>query len=200
MSHLYKLVFFLSMLSLLALGCSTREELEIEENYKELFPFGGISKPETSFEDMAHLPCDPHQALSVYKYPGVAISEDALEYIVTLRCRYTLPDGTSSASYVLRYINEEQELTEVRSDSKSPRGEYLRAGEEFVKTFRVRSGYPLYIGLTGVAPRGSSVSASISARSTEGFVVVPKLSTEQSQNREGPNPIPNPYCEYIILP
>lgn len=200
MDYSHKSFFVLVLFLLLCFGCNRHEEVEIDENYKELFPFAGISKPETSFEDMAHLPCDPFQALSSYKYPGVKIDEDPLEYVVTLRCRYTLPVGTNGAKYILRYINEEKELAEVRSDIQERDGEFLRAGEEFVKTFRVHSGYPLYISLTGVAPRGSHVSASISARSIDGFVVVPALSTEQSQNSEGPNPIPNPYCEYIILP
>lgn len=198
--HHYRLITLFFSLALLLTNCSEREEVELLENYKELFPFTGISKPENSFEDMAHLPCDPNQALVAYKYPGVALDEDALEYEVNLRCHYTLPQGTTAASYVLRYINEAKELIEVRSDTPANQGERLEANQEFEKTFRVRSGYPLYISLTGVAPRGSSISASISARSVDGLVVVPKLSTEQSQNKEGPNPIPNPYCEYIILP
>ena len=76
----------------------------------------------------------------------------------------------------------------------------MENGKEFTKTFEVNSGYPMYLLVNGGGERESRIKASISAISTDGLVNVPILSTEQYQNEEGPNPLPNPYCEYIILP
>ena len=77
---------------------------------------------------------------------------------------------------------------------------HLIKGQEFTKTFSVKSGYPMYLLVNGEGDRGSAIKASITAVSTDGLIVVPTLSTDQSQNREGPNRIDSPYCEYIILP
>lgn len=201
MKPIHTLIHTAFMLCLaLVMGCTRPAQDDPVEDYKALFPFTGIDKRQTSFEDMERMPCNPDAALSTYKYPGVPIQDDALEYIVTLRCRYTEGEGGLPARYRLRYITEGSELVEVRSDADSDATDRLLPDVVYEKTFRVRSGYPLYLGVQGVAPRGSSISASISARSVDGLVVVPTLSTEQSQNREGPNPISAPYCEYIILP
>ncbi|MDO4707549.1 MAG: hypothetical protein Q4A61_03885 [Porphyromonadaceae bacterium] len=194
-------IFILMIVATLALslGCRREPPLEQVEDYEAIFPFGGISKPETSFEDMERMPCNPDAALSTYQYPGVKIEDDPIEYIVTLRCHFTAGEA-GNARYRLRYISPSAELVDVLSDAPDNATEQLKPDVTYEKTFRVHSGYPLYLGLQGVAPRGSSISASISARSVDGLVVVPTLSTEQTQNREGPNPIPAPYCEYIILP
>lgn len=190
----------LALALVFASGCRKPLVEEPSEDYKVLFPFAGIRKPETSFEDMERLPCNPDAALSSYKYPGVKVDDDVLEYIVTLRCEFSEGEGGLPARYRVRYINEQSELIELRSDADDDAPERLSPSVVYERSWRVRSGYPLYLGVQGVAPRGSSISASISARSVDGLVVVPTLSTEQSQNREGPNPIPAPYCQYIILP
>lgn len=200
MKHHYRTLLLACLAASIFCACKDKVLDEPEEDYKRLFPFTGISKPDNSLEDMNRMPCDPHQALSLYKYPGIDVTEETLEYDVTLRCLYTQPEGSTLARYNLRYIGADKALVELKSGSMVEHGEHLVAGKELVKTFRVRSGYPLYIAVNGVAPRGSRITASISARSVDGLVVVPSLSTDQSQNKEGPNPIPNPYCEYIILP
>lgn len=197
--RIFTLLTFALTLALTS-GCRRPISDEPTEDYQQLFPFAGISKRETSFEDMERMPCNPDIALSSYKYPGVTIQDDVLEYVVTLNCEFTAGEGAVPARYKVRYINEEDELVELLSDAPDDASERLLPNTKYQKSWRVRSGYPLYLGVQGVAPRGSSISASISARSVDGLVVVPSLSTEQSQNREGPNPIPAPYCEYIILP
>lgn len=193
-------LLLLAFVLALPTGCRKPLADEPAEDYRTLFPFAGISGRETSFEDMERLPCNPDAALSSYKYPGVAIEDDVLEYVVTLRCTFTPGEGGVPARYRLRYIDEQANLIEVQSDAPADATERLLPDVAYERSWRVRSGYPLYLGVQGVAPRGSSISASITARSVDGLVVVPTLSTEQSQNREGPNPIPAPYCEYIILP
>lgn len=193
----------------LCLGCgllaftSCRETLPSEESedYKSLFPFTGISKPETSFEDMTRMPCDPDMALSSYRYMGVDIQQDAREYTVTLRCSITKGDESGEPKLWLRYINERKEIAVASSDTQDDsRTDLLTTESEWVKSFRVRSGYPMYMSVNGVAPRGTIIKASITARSIDGLVVVPTLTSEQAQNKEGPNPLAEPYCQYIILP
>lgn len=202
MNYLRYIIALVSIASLpLLSSCREKPLVEEDEDYKKLFPFMGISKPDTSFEDMTVMPCDPEMALNAYKYPGVDITEDARDYVVTIKALFTLPDGTTEARYLLRYIGADKQLITASSITKDgAASESLVANKEFVKTFTVRSGYPLYLSVNGVAPRGSTIKASISARSVDGLIVVPELSMEQSQNKEGPNPIPAPYCEYIILP
>lgn len=191
------LCFFLMIM----ISCGKQPVDESDEDYQSLFPFPGISKPETSFEDMNVMPCDPEMALSAYKYPGINIEEDARDYVVTLRCSYTQPPGAASANYTVRYIGPDKGLGIATSNPADDSAtDILTADKELVKTFTVRSGYPLYLSVNGIAPRGSMIKASISAKSIDGLVVVPTLFVERSQNKEGPNPIPAPYCEYIILP
>lgn len=66
--------------------------------------------------------------------------------------------------------------------------------------FKVTSGTPIYLSVTGVGPRGSGVEASISAISDDSLIRVSPLKVKEFQNSEGPNRLNNPYCQYIILP
>lgn len=196
-----RISLYLCLLMSLLTACREQPAPEVDEDYKQLFPFTGISKAEHSFEDMNRMPCDPDMALSSYRYPGVELTEDRLEYIVTIKCRYTLSSPSEQAYYMLRYIKPDKTMG-LASSRPSDRdvAELLTAGREWTQSFRAYSGYPLYLSLNGVAPRGAHITASITAQSVDGLIRIPTLSTEQSQNKEGPNPIPQPYCEYIILP
>lgn len=73
-------------------------------------------------------------------------------------------------------------------------------GKKLEIRFKAYSGFPLYLSVTGVGPRNSSIKASIKAVSTDGLIEIPELKTELFQNEEGPNMLRHPYCEYIILP
>lgn len=73
-------------------------------------------------------------------------------------------------------------------------------GKKLEIKFKAYSGFPLYLSVTGVGPRNSSIKASIKAVSTDGLIEIPELKSEQYQNEEGPNMLKHPYCEYIILP
>lgn len=186
----------LLLMGLILLSCNpTREEVE-RENYEDIFKFKGIERPDISYEDMILRRCDPELPLKRYKYPGVEI-ENAKEYTVTLKCRYT--DGNNYASrYVIRFIDENKEISTIGSDANHTLT--MEEGEELVKTFKVKSGYPMYLSVNGVGDRGSHIEASITAISDDGYIRTPVLSTLQYQNNEGPNRVANPYCQYIILP
>ena len=58
----------------------------------------------------------------------------------------------------------------------------------------------MYLCVNGVGPRGSSIKATISAVSEDGFTVVKPLTAHEFQNEEGIDKIKHPYCAYIILP
>lgn len=195
------LTYILLTLTLLS-ACKNVDDDGVDENYKELFPFEGISKPETSYEDMNVTPCDPDMALSSYRYPGVTISDDVREYEVTIRCKYDIEANINGhPNLEVRYIAPDKEIKTISSNTQNTDADmHITKGQEFTKTFRVHSGYPLYLSVSGTADRGSSITASISAHSIDGYIVVPTLKTTQSQNKEGINPLPSPYCEYIILP
>ncbi|MEY8686903.1 hypothetical protein AB9N12_12490 [Bacteroides sp. AN502(2024)] len=141
------------------------------------------------------------------------------------RSGYFVSDVT--AQYEVRYINEKKELVTVRcaknrdesDEGDSEEAEYaddssgsgnvssngstapmMQNGEWLEITFKVHSGFPMYLCVTGVGPRDSNVKASIKAMSADGLIEIPELKSEQYQNEEGPNMLKHPYCEYIILP
>lgn len=189
----------LAILSLFALSCNPRHEDIAGEDYDKIFKFKGIDKPEISYDDMTTRKCDPELALEDYKYPGVEIT-DKREYTITLKCKYSTI-GSDTPQYEVRYIGEDKKIKTISSDSNdTDLSVHLENGQEKVLTFKAYSGYPLYLSVNGLGPRNSSIEASISAVSSDGYITTPVLSTAQYQNAEGPNRIPNPYCNYIILP
>ena len=58
----------------------------------------------------------------------------------------------------------------------------------------------MYLCVNGVGPQNSSVKATISAVSEDGFTIVKPLSANEFQNEEGLDKIKAPFCAYIILP
>ena len=58
----------------------------------------------------------------------------------------------------------------------------------------------MYLLVNGVGPFGSSIKASISAVSEDGFTIVRPLEVQEHQNDEGIAKIKHPFCGYIILP
>lgn len=193
--------FYLSsLLTLAMISCTPRGEATIEEDYTKLFPFKGIESPKIYYEDMIARKCDPDEALEKYKYPGVKIPNER-EYIVTLKCKYTALESNYDTRYTVRYIAGDKTIKMVGTDAAIPNvSDVMENNVLKTISFRVKSGYPLYLSVNGVGARNSSIYASISAVSTNGHIVTPELSTEQYQNKEGPNRIENPYCQYIILP
>ena len=194
-----KYLFLAGLLGIFS--CNVKDTDPAEEDYNKLFPWKGIEKPENAYEDMNIRLCNPDEALANYRYPGVSISTER-EYLVTIKCQYEeAPRASSLARFQVRFIDEKKNIVVAGSDANDDTLTYhLIKGQEFTKTFSVKSGYPMYLLVNGEGDRGSAIKASITAVSTDGLIVVPTLSTDQSQNREGPNRIDSPYCEYIILP
>lgn len=197
LDSIMKINLFL-LLGIFILSCNPRREDAIGENYDELFKFKGIDRPDISYEDMTAKLCNPDEPLNKYRYPGVEIKNQR-EYTVTLKCRYTGGSGYVSR-YVVKYIGEDKNIYTIGSKNSSEHIAVMEDGEELVKTFKVKSGYPMYLSVNGVGDRNSHIEASIRAVSTDGHIITPVLSTIQYQNREGPNRIESPYCQYIILP
>lgn len=188
----------LAILSLFAISCNPRYEDIAGEDYQKAFPFTGIDQPEISYDDMTTRKCDPELALEDYKYMGVEIS-DKREYTITLKCKYT--EESTGSQFEIRYIGADKKIKTISSDENdTDLSEHLENGVEKTITFKAYSGYPMYLSVNGVGLRGSSIQASISAVSSDGYIATPILTTTQYQNLEGPNKIPNPYCNYIILP
>lgn len=193
-----KCILFLFTLTLFS-HCNKIAEDIIDEDYQKLFPFTGVDKPEISYEDMTKKQCDPDEPSKNFVYPGVSIPE-AREYDVTIKCVYN-GDGTGTSRYEIKYVDENQKIQTIGSYAHNANLSFvLASGEEYKRTFKVKSGHPMYLCVNGVAPRNTNVKASISAISTDGIIVTPTLGTAQYQNQEGPNKVEVPYCEYIILP
>lgn len=66
--------------------------------------------------------------------------------------------------------------------------------------FKLKSGQVLLLCAKGTALRGSSLVASIEAKSVSGLTPPIRLNVELYQNSEGMVTLPNPYCKYVILP
>lgn len=190
----------LLLIGLMVVSCNPRGEDPLEEDYSQLFPFRGIDTPDIYYEDMIARNCNPDEALEQYKYPGVTLPSER-EYTVTLKCKYTAIGNDYATRYAIRYIAEDKSIKVIGTDAAMANvSEVLENGEQKTISFKVKSGYPLYLSVNGVGARNSSIYASISAVSTDGYIISPELFTEQYQNKEGPNRIENPYCKYIILP
>ena len=185
--------------ALLAVGCSRSSEDYIDEDYEKLFPFPGIEKPKISYEDQVVQLGDPDAPVSDYVYPGVEITENVRTYKVTLTCSFKevniegslVPAKDIESRYVIRYIDTEKQLRTITSNKNA---------KDYTLTLTVKSGYPMYLCVNGVGPQNSSVKATISAVSEDGFTIVKPLSANEFQNEEGLDKIKAPFCAYIILP
>ena len=196
-------------LTLLTMSCSRSSEEYVEEDYEKLFPFPGIEKPKVSYEDQIVQLGDPDAPVSDYVYPGVEITENVREYKVTLTCSFNEVDilgqlvgkDDISSRYTVRYITPDKQLRGISSNiHEETANVFLTNSKEQTITFTAKSGYPMYLCVNGVGPRGSSIKATISAISEDGFTIVKPLSVNEHQNEEGIDKIKAPFCGYIILP
>lgn len=196
-------------LTLLTMSCSRSSEEYVEEDYEKLFPFPGIEKPKVSYEDQIIQLGDPDAPVSDYVYPGVEITENVREYKVTLTCSFNEVDilgqlvgkDDISSRYTVRYITPDKQLRVISSNIHEETADvFLTNSKEQTITFTAKSGYPMYLCVNGVGPRGSSIKATISAISEDGFTIVKPLSVNEHQNEEGIDKIKTPFCGYIILP
>ena len=199
-------VFFLA---LLAVSCSRSSEDYAEEDYNKLFPFGGIEKPKVSYEDQVIQLGDPYASVSDFVYPGVEITQNVRTYKVTLTCSFKEQSfagesGTTDkidSRYVIRYIDADKKLRTIGTDRRAQGTDFLLTkNKEHIVTFKARSGFPMFLWVTGVGPQNSSVHATISAVSEDGFTIVKPLAVHEYQNQEGIDKIKAPFCAYIILP
>ena len=199
-------VFFLA---LLAVSCSRSSEDYAEEDYNKLFPFGGIEKPKVSYEDQVVQLGDPYASVSDFVYPGVEITQNVRTYKVTLTCSFKEQSfvgesGTTDkidSRYVIRYIDADKKLRTIGTDRRAQGTDFLLTkNKEHIVTFKARSGFPMFLWVNGVGPQNSSVHATISAVSEDGFTIVKPLAVHEYQNQEGIDKIKAPFCAYIILP
>lgn len=199
-------VFFLA---LLAVSCSRSSEDYAEEDYNKLFPFGGIEKPKVSYEDQVVQLGDPYASVSDFVYPGVEITQNVRTYKVTLTCSFKEQSfagesGTTDkidSRYVIRYIDADKKLRTIGTDQRAQGTDFLLTkNKEHIVTFKARSGFPMFLWVNGVGPQNSSVHATISAVSEDGFTIVKPLAVHEYQNQEGIDKIKAPFYAYIILP
>ena len=124
--------------------------------------------------------------------------------LVTITCAKNEEEGIPEEEEEEEYGEDDEEHGENDQETGKKDGEEaaqkMTNGRKLEIKFKAYSGFPLYLSVTGVGPRNSSIKASIKAVSTDGLIEIPELKTEQYQNEEGPNMLRHPYCEYIILP
>ena len=204
------ILYPLLLLSALFLGSCQKSEVDAPlEDYDRLFPLKGAEKPRISYEDQNIRLGDPDGPVSAFVYPGVKITEDVRTYRVTLTCSFKETDfsgklvakGAVDSRYVVRYVGADQQLHTIATSERDKTAEsHLTNGDEHSVTFEAKSGHPMYLLVTGVGPFGSSVKASITAVSADGFTIVRPLEVQEHQNDEGIAKIKHPFCGYIILP
>lgn len=199
-----KKLYIYSLCLLGFFSCNVQDKDAPEEDYQALFPKKEIEKPENAYEDMIVQTCDPKLGKDDYQYNGVLLPFEK-EYEVTLTCRFVpAPESlfeTPTHHYEIRYVGADKRMKTIGSDSKAGNYNHLmQSNQELVITYKAKSGSPMMLSVYGVASRGSGIMASIKAVSTDGLISVTELKTEQFQNREGPNRISEPFCQYIILP
>lgn len=187
-------------------GCSKSYHDSPEEDYTNLFPWQGISKPVRDKWNLNPVPCTPNAELTSYIYNPLKQLPDSRRYTVRIRCTFReyTASGTltrePSSRYRVMFINEHGLYQTIGSYNSAELHGRMRNGEEWEHSFTAHSGYPLFISVYGLGPQGSSIKANIEAISEDGLLRIEPLGTEQFQNNEGPNYIKQPYCEYILLP
>lgn len=197
----------LGLLASLALsGCSKSYNDAPDEDYSQLFPWQGISKPERDKWNLSPRPCTPNAELTSYIYDPLKRLTESRSYTVRVRCSYReytrsgVLTREPSSRYRVMFINEQGLYQTIASYSDAGISQRMTNGEEWTYSFTAHSGYPLFVSVYGLGPQGSSIKASIEATSSDGLLRIEPLGTEQFQNNEGPNYIKQPYCEYILLP
>lgn len=201
----------LLVLAPMLFACNKQWEEVEPEDYDALFPFTGIEAPEQMNGNIVVRPCDPDLALDAYTYPGEEDNLSGEEYTVTMTCSFEELDRSGDraknplSKYVVSYINEHKQLVQVVCDKRETsesgaNAPSMKNGRDYDVTFKVHSGFPLYLSVTGLGPRNSHVEAKIEAVSKDGAVEVPPLSVHLYQNEEGIYRLKNPYCEFMILP
>ena len=204
------ILYPLLLLGVLSLGSCQKAELDAPlEDYDQLFPFKGAERPRISYEDQNLRLGDPDAPISAFVYPGVKIAEDVRTYRVTLTCSYKeitfgctlVGKDEVNSRYVVRYVGVDQQLHTIATSVRDTTAEtHLSNGREHRVTFLAKSGHPMYLLVNGVGPFGSSIKATISAVSEDGFTIVRPLEVQEHQNEEGIGKIKHPFCGYIILP
>lgn len=203
--------YFLCLLAAFALiSCEKSETDPPQEDYDALFPFKGAERPRISYEEQYVRLGDPDAAVADFVYPGVTIPGETRTYRVTLTCsfRETNEGGRGLVAqdevrsrYIVRYVGADSTLHTLASSARTPEAEArLENGREHVVHFTAKSGHPMYLLVNGVAPRGSSVHATLSAVSEDGFTIVRPLEVNAYQNEEGMDKLRRPFCAYVILP
>ena len=162
-----------------------------------------------SYEDQVIQLGDPYASVSDFVYPGVEITQNVRTYKVTLTCSFKEQSfagesGTTDkidSRYVIRYIDADKKLRTIGTDRRAQGTDFLLTkNKEHIVTFKARSGFPMFLWVNGVGPQNSSVHATISAVSEDGFTIVKPLAVHEYQNQEGIDKIKAPFCAYIILP
>ncbi len=192
-------VIFLCFLSFFS--CNTIKEEDIwDEDYDSLFPFNGIDGPESERTDMTLQLCNPDMALENYKYPGIETPNGAEEYEVTLKCSFKERGNNIQSRYEVKFINEKKELITVYTQPAPSSRMNMEKGKNFTVKFTVYSGFPVYLCVTGLGPRESSVKASMEVISKDDLFSIPRMEVELFQNDEGIHRLDAPFCNYFILP
>lgn len=190
----------LPLLCLLLASCGEGFAPLPTEDYDALFPPKDIARPKPSETPVVRLgnaflkPAD-------FKYMGLEGITPRRAYTVRLTAAFTQPLGGSPSQFVVRYVNDQNQLITLSSQADAnPNTTLLTAGREYLTEFTLHSGQVVYLTVNGVGDRHSSIRAQLQVSDATGLTVLPTLSTHQHQNEEGPNRIPTPFCQYYILP
>lgn len=192
------------IIGLMFLGCEKNKPDLPPENYDKFFPTKPPEKPLISYDDMNVLPCDPMENKKEFKYPGVKIKENIRVYTVMIKAVFneshrltTMPQVFSKLD--IRYIDGQGKLKILKTYIDEGKKPILKKGKIFEETFKVKSGYPLYLAVYGAGFDYFNTSVIIKAKSDDGVITPPKLSYRASTHIDGYQEL-TPYCQKVILP
>ena len=173
--------YMLLALAALLVSCSRNTADYADEDYDTLFPFTGVEKPKVSYEDQIVQLGNPDAPVSDFVYPGVEITKDVRTCDVILICSFrevdimgnNVPEADLASRYVVRYVAANRALTTIATNKTNEDASvYLSNGKQHELHFKAQSGFPMYLLVNGVGPRGSSIKATISAISEDSFTIV----------------------------
>lgn len=211
MKNILKISVYILTSFCVLVSCNSDNQLdEPQEDYEKLFPWKGIDKPESAYEDMTIEPCNDkklNKAIEEYKKNyGKDVETRPYRRTYSVTVTITFKEGYKAnfigkSKYEITYIDANKTFKHI--GTKSNQEGIVRAlenGENYTETFEVESGYPFYLSVKGVGGTGSNIKAKIVAKEKYGLIDVPVLKTEKYQPDNAGLITISPYCQYIILP
>ncbi|MDO5615162.1 MAG: hypothetical protein Q4G16_03160 [Cruoricaptor ignavus] len=192
------------MIFTVSTSCNRDEEVLPDEDYTKLFPIKTPEIPYENYDDMIVYPCNPTEDELAFQYPGVEIQDNIRDYTVRLNILFTEKKGFNlepypNSKFEVRYIDENHKLVILRNYEHEGKPADIKNDKLLRISFKVKSGYPLYLATHGYGFNSFNIDIKMLARSDDRVISSPVLSYQKYLYADGSKDM-EPFCEKVILP